>query len=299
MTFQQLNYLLEVNKVGSFSVAARNLFVSQSAVSNAIIALEKEIGAPLFVRGKKLLTPTARGEEVIEHANHIFERFHSITHPKRPHKKSVCIGSVGYSPANAAFIKLLEENRGRDDIDFSFIDTRFGSFIDKLIAHEIDIAISFHINSFTSYRFEEYQKHGLVLHKLAIVPAAICIGPGHRLYNAENIDVAEFAKERLLDTSKDGFAAIGVLPAYIPVNRNNILVACGKEVRQDILMRGHAYSINYMPSKKIRNESPLRYIPIEGLSYTVYAATNPNHPHCTEIDRYIELLKREIATAQV
>lgn len=294
MTFQQLNYLLEVNRVGSFSIAAKNLYVSQAAVSNAIIALEKEIGAPLFVRGKKALVPTARGEEVIEHATKIFERFHMITTPIRPQKKAVRIGNVGFSPANDAFMKLLEENRDRNDIDFSFVDTRFGSFIDMLVNHEIDIAITFHINTLSANRDEEYKKHGLLPHKLAIVPAAVCIGPGHRLYNEEHIDMIAFAKERLLDTSKNGFAAIGVLPAYIPVNRNNILIACGKEIRHDILMRGHAYSINYMPSMKRRKESPFRYIPIEGLNYTVYAVTNPNHPHCKEVDRYLELLNKEI-----
>ena len=295
MTFQQLNYLLEVNRVGSFSTAAKNLYVSQAAVSNAIIALEKEIGAPLFVRGKKTLVPTARGEEVIEHATKIFERFHMITKPIQPQRKAVRIGSVGFSPANDAFLKLLDENKDRQDIDFSFIDTRFGSFIDMLVNHEIDIAISFHINTFTTNRDEEYKKHGLIPHKLAIVPAAVCIGPGHRLFDEDKINMAEFAKERLLDTSKDGFAAIGVLPAYIPVNRNKVLVACGKEIRHDILMKGHAYSINYMPPSVRRKDSPLRYIPIDGLNYTVYAITNPNHPHCNEVDRYFELLKREIA----
>ena len=37
MTFQQLQYLLEVHKAGSFSQAAKNLYITQSAISNAII----------------------------------------------------------------------------------------------------------------------------------------------------------------------------------------------------------------------------------------------------------------------
>ena len=95
MTFQQLNYLLEVNRVGSFSVAAKNLYVSQAAVSNAIIALEKEIDAPLFVRGKRALTPTERGSEVIEHAKKIFEQYHMITAPIKPQRQTVRIGKRG------------------------------------------------------------------------------------------------------------------------------------------------------------------------------------------------------------
>ena len=47
MTFQQLQYLLEVNRTGSFTTAAKNLFVTQSSVSNAITSLEKEYVATI------------------------------------------------------------------------------------------------------------------------------------------------------------------------------------------------------------------------------------------------------------
>ena len=40
MTIQQLSYLLEVHQTGSFSAAAKNLIISQSAVSNAVLTLE-------------------------------------------------------------------------------------------------------------------------------------------------------------------------------------------------------------------------------------------------------------------
>ena len=63
MTIQQLTYLLEVYKAGSFSVAAKNLFITQSAISNAVIALEKEIDSPIFIRSKKGLVPTNRNPE--------------------------------------------------------------------------------------------------------------------------------------------------------------------------------------------------------------------------------------------
>ena len=299
MTFQQLHYLLEVNKVGSFSTAARNLYVSQSAVSNAIIGLEKELGASLFVRGQKLLVPTARGKEVIEHATHIFERFHSITNPKQPQKTEVRIGSIGYAPANKAFVRLLDENKNRTDIDFSFVDTRSGPFLSRLLGQELDLALFFNLSTYSNYLLESFHKHNLSYQLLANVPAVVCIGPGHRLYSQEEIHMSEFRNDRLLDTEKDGFASIGVMPAYLPISRDNVLVACGKDVRHEILMNGHAYSIQYMPSKEYRSTSPLRYIPIGGLNYAVYAATNPTIPHCDQVDRYLTLLKEEIAEAEL
>ena len=79
MTFQQLTYLLEVQKVGSFSQAAKNLFVTQSAVSNAILSLEKEVGEPIFIRSQYGLAPTPRGVEVIRHAERICDSMRQIT----------------------------------------------------------------------------------------------------------------------------------------------------------------------------------------------------------------------------
>lgn len=298
MTFQQLNYLLEVHRVGSFSVAAKNLYVSQAAVSNAISALEKEIGEPVFVRGNRSLTLTARGEDVVEHATHIFERYDSIVKPKKVQKSTVRIGSVGYEPANKAYLRLLEESKDRSDLDLAFVDTRNGPFIPRLLGHELEVAIIFNLNTYSTHLEDKLNKSGLPFQLLTTVPTAVCIGPGHHLYRQEKIDMSSFRNERLLDTEKDGFASIGVMPAYIPVNRNSILVACGKDVRQEILMSGFAYSIQYLPSKQFRKSSPFRYIPIEGLRYAVYAIF-PSGKHNTVADRFLEYLKEEISNIEL
>lgn len=46
----------------SFSIAARNLFISQSAVSQAILSLEKELDTQLFIRQSKGVTLTTEGK---------------------------------------------------------------------------------------------------------------------------------------------------------------------------------------------------------------------------------------------
>ncbi len=57
----------EVARQSSFSKAARELFVSQSAVSQAIGNLEKTLGTTLFVRGKKGVKLTSDGELLFEY----------------------------------------------------------------------------------------------------------------------------------------------------------------------------------------------------------------------------------------
>jgi LysR family hydrogen peroxide-inducible transcriptional activator len=68
MNFQQIDYLLAINKYRSFSAAAKEMFVTQPALTIQIKNLEEELGVLLFDRNKKPLEPTAIGKQIIEHA---------------------------------------------------------------------------------------------------------------------------------------------------------------------------------------------------------------------------------------
>ncbi len=61
MNLEHLRWALEVERYGSMTVAASHLFIAQSNLSNAIKALEKELGFTLFVRSSKGVVPTAEG----------------------------------------------------------------------------------------------------------------------------------------------------------------------------------------------------------------------------------------------
>ena len=50
MTVQQCRYVIEIAKTGSFSEAAKQLFVAQSSLSVSIKALEGELGIKIFER---------------------------------------------------------------------------------------------------------------------------------------------------------------------------------------------------------------------------------------------------------
>lgn len=51
----------------SFSEASRQLYISQSAVSQSIKALEQKLGHALFLRNKKKVTLTPEGESLLRH----------------------------------------------------------------------------------------------------------------------------------------------------------------------------------------------------------------------------------------
>lgn len=65
---QQLRYVVEVADTSSFTKAAARCFVTQSALSHQIAALEREIGQRLFVRSSRSVRLTEAGAGLLVHA---------------------------------------------------------------------------------------------------------------------------------------------------------------------------------------------------------------------------------------
>ena len=71
MNIQYFRYALEVEKTGSITQAAGNLFMSQPTLSKAIKDMEQTLGFQVFKRTSKGVVPTHRGMEFLAHARKI------------------------------------------------------------------------------------------------------------------------------------------------------------------------------------------------------------------------------------
>src|SRR3954466_3044832 len=71
---RRLRVLREVIARGSFSAAADSLHLSQSAVSQQIAVLEREVGIPLLERTTQGPKLTAAGEALMEHGDAVICR---------------------------------------------------------------------------------------------------------------------------------------------------------------------------------------------------------------------------------
>ena len=78
MEMKQVEYFLAVAELRSFSVAADNLYVSQSSLSKQIMALEKELGVALFDRSKRSIALTASGESFQKHAHRLNDEYKAM-----------------------------------------------------------------------------------------------------------------------------------------------------------------------------------------------------------------------------
>ena len=65
MELRQLKYFLRVAETLNFSAAARDLFITQSTLSQQILLLERELSQPLFVRNSREVTLTEAGQTLL------------------------------------------------------------------------------------------------------------------------------------------------------------------------------------------------------------------------------------------
>ena len=268
MTFQQLQYLLAIDRTGSLSLAAKEMFVSQSSVSIALAALESELDCRIFIRSTKGLSLTPEGRQVIAHAQRICESHRLLTTSVKPTKNQLRVGSLEFAPARNAFLRIMEEYRQQEDILFSF--TGAANFSNRLLRGEVDVVVNLSFSIYDAQAAETARKNKLLCQKLGSLPAAITLGPGHRLYKKDDLQPEDFANETLLDHSGRPISRTGALLAYLPINPEKVLECTNLRLTQELLQAGHVYSVAHLPAKKLRQERGLRYVPIPALSYSVY-----------------------------
>ena len=73
MNTEELKTFIYLSKVKNFTLAAEQLFVAQSTVTNRISELEKEVGKKLFHRGSKTAKLTEAGDIFLRYAERILE----------------------------------------------------------------------------------------------------------------------------------------------------------------------------------------------------------------------------------
>ncbi len=73
MTIQQCKYVLEIAKTGSFSEAAKQLFIAQSSLSVSVKSLEQELNIKIFERSSNGVYLTEEGSEFVRYASQIAE----------------------------------------------------------------------------------------------------------------------------------------------------------------------------------------------------------------------------------
>lgn len=78
MDIRQMQYLIEVARLGSFTKAAQALFITQPTISKTVKAMEEELGVVLFDRVGKKIELTDAGQIIVSQAQQIVTSFQNL-----------------------------------------------------------------------------------------------------------------------------------------------------------------------------------------------------------------------------
>ena len=298
MTFPQLQYLLEIHRAGSITQAAKNLFVSQSSVSVALNAIETELGFPVFIRNRKGLVPTPQGVEAIAHAKRIVESYQLMTTPARDHRRKLRISGNSMIPAQNAFIRMVRENHHRSDLELAMFSST-GDSLERLRFFDLELALAMVVTPLYMSQEKRMQSKGLEVQCLGQLPVAIRIGKGHPLYYAETVSPKDFAEDHFMEVPGKIVSSALLKSGTMRVREDKIIISSQIAVRNRLLQEGLVFMVGHKLPNQPEYLDDIRYIPLEGLSYTLCAVTNPLHPPIPELERYMELLQEELLIAGV
>lgn len=96
MKIEQLAYFVAINRCGSFSAAAEEMYISQSSISKAVIALERELGLELFKRNTRHVLISPAGEHLLPYFEHMVDEYQAMRQIKDAgiQQETIRIGGV-------------------------------------------------------------------------------------------------------------------------------------------------------------------------------------------------------------
>ncbi|TQF06605.1 LysR family transcriptional regulator [Kitasatospora acidiphila] len=104
---QELRVLVAVERERSFTAAAAALGMTQSAVSHAVRAGERKLGAVLFERGRSGATPTAAGTRVVAQARQVLRLLELMRTEAREGEPERVAGPVRIAAFRSVAAQLL------------------------------------------------------------------------------------------------------------------------------------------------------------------------------------------------
>ena len=104
MTITQLIYFTTVVKTNNISKAAKQLYVSQAAVSFSIKELEKEFNTTLFVRYNNQIVLTDEGHHLYKLAINLLQDYENTVEDMKGYIKKSSVLKIGVPPMLGSFI---------------------------------------------------------------------------------------------------------------------------------------------------------------------------------------------------
>ena len=193
MTLQQLKYVVTVADKGTISSAAKDLFISQPSLTNAIKELEEEIQITIFNRTNKGIIVSNEGNEFLAYARQVLEQFNLLEEKFLNVKKQsprFSVSTQHYSFAVNAFVDVIREFGG-NNYDFTLRETQTYEIIDDVSRLKSEIGILYTSSKNEEIIMKIIKQNGLIFDQLFVAKPHVFISSKHPLANRDIITLED------------------------------------------------------------------------------------------------------------
>lgn len=296
MIDQKLLTLITLSKTESFSRAAKELNLTQPAVSNHIKLLEQELGCELFIRNNNQAKMTEEGKIALHYARRI-EAIYAKLDQKildyKSNKFSLTIGITHTAQSSPIVDAITQYAASKGNIHINFITGLIKNLYEELDEYLMDIAIVEGQNEDPSF-------DSILLDTDTLL---VAVSSKNELSKKSFITLEELRKQKLILRSK-GSATRDLFEASLASHNSsiqdfNILVESESlSVIKDLVIKNDGISILAQSScTHETKKGKLVLIPIMGLpmTRTVNIVTRKGFKRTDILEGIIEQYKKVIS----
>jgi DNA-binding transcriptional LysR family regulator len=193
----------EVARLGSFSRAAEELSLTQPAVSQQILSLERQLGIRLIDRGPGGLGLTAAGALLLRHADAVSGRLHLATEQLgalvAEQRRYLAVGAFPSAIATIVPDALVRMRAAEPELEVSVSEGTLEDLPAAVRDGSLHLAVLFQDAATPRREHEDLERHDLFEE-----PMVAALPPRHRLARRKRIDLDQLAGDPWTAPSHDG-----------------------------------------------------------------------------------------------
>jgi len=200
LDLKRLRILREVVSRGSFSAAADSLYLSQSAVSQQVATLEREVGMPLLERTRDGTKATAAGRSLVAHADAAIARLEEAERELMEiaglEGGEVRVASFPSASATLLTMAVREFTSRYPKVRLSADDSEPEDSLPRLRAGEIDLAVVFDYPAIPTPEDRDLERTLLLTESMYVA-----LPVDHPLADQKRVRIADLSDEQWLSGS--------------------------------------------------------------------------------------------------
>lgn len=293
MNLKQLEAFVQVSESGSFSKAAKELFLTQPTISAHISSLEKELNVRLFIRNTKEVSLSDDGKDLYRYAKQITdlekaieERFYMDSDDGK-HFITIAASTI---PAQYLLPKILMCYRERYPKEqIKIMETDSSEVVTQVVDHMVDVGFTGTVLEKKHCKYIPFYKDELAV----ITPDT----PEYRILKEQNRDDIDWIKRKPLILREEGSgtrkeAEKQLKNAGISMEALDIVASiANQETIKKSVKQG--MGITVLSRLAAEDEDGLLIFPIPGADEgrDINLVYNKNYQMTRSADRFIRIVK--------